>query len=58
MRQEPCVCLARVLATGVRRSLIPIADTLDGSIEGLLVKGVIGDIRHEALTRGVVAPST
>jgi hypothetical protein len=49
MRQEPCICLARILGAGVRRSLVPVANTLDGSVRGLLVEGVISDIRHEAL---------
>jgi hypothetical protein len=51
MRQEPYVYLTRTVAAGVR-SLVPIADTLDSSLGGLLVEAAIGDIRHEALIRG------
>jgi hypothetical protein len=49
MRREPYIRLIRVLAAGVRRSLVSIANTLDGSVGGLFTKGVISDIYHEAL---------
>jgi hypothetical protein len=57
MRREPCVHLTRVLAAEVR-SLVPIANTLDGSVGGLLMEGAVSDIHHEALARVVVAPPT
>jgi hypothetical protein len=49
MRRQPFISLASVLDTGVRRSLIPIVNSLDGSFRGPLAEGVIGDICHEAL---------
>jgi hypothetical protein len=49
MRWKPYVCLAHSLATGVRRSLVLITDTLESSLGGLLAEGAVGDICHEAL---------
>jgi hypothetical protein len=49
MRRQPCVRLDRILAAGMRRSLVHVVDTLDGSFRGPLVDRVIGDIHHEAL---------
>jgi hypothetical protein len=48
MRWKPYVCLARSLATGVRRSLVLVTDTPESSLGGL-AEGAVGDIYHEAL---------